>query len=135
MAGMMITISAILVCPAVSEETTVAVSIDELMSRNHIQQEVDVPVGKSLKVELGSNPTTGFRWSKTADISDASVLKQIRHEYIASDSRLDGAPGKDAWIFQTMKAGTCTVFLSYERPWKGGEKHKWTFSLMVNVTK
>lgn len=34
-------------------------------------------VGNTIVVTLGSNPTTGFQWSATAQIQDQDILKQI----------------------------------------------------------
>ena len=95
--------------------------------------EVYVPAGHVFKLSLVSNPTTGFSWSETAQVSDAAVLKQVSHEYIAPEGGMAGASGKEVWVFDTLEKGTATVYLEYGRPWEGGEKAEWTYKVTVNV--
>jgi inhibitor of cysteine peptidase len=106
------------------------------MSKNHISQQIKVPTNELLTVTLGSNPTTGFQWLEEAQISDTTVLKQIDHEYIGPESEPPpppGTPGQEVWKFEALKEGTATVSLEYSRPWEGGEKAEWTYTLTVTV--
>ena len=116
----------------------VSVEIDDFMKVQHISQEVEVSVDSSLTVTLGSNPTTGFRWSESAEISDTSVLEQTDHEFIAPEGEGDtppapGTSGQEIWTFKALKKGTTEVSMEYGRPWEGGEKAEWTFVLTVVV--
>jgi inhibitor of cysteine peptidase len=95
--------------------------------------EVEVAAGGSVTLMLESNPTTGFSWSEETQISDTTVLKQVSHEYIAPDSEVVGASGQEVWKFEALKEGTSTISLEYSRPWEGGEKGEWTYTLTVNV--
>jgi inhibitor of cysteine peptidase len=81
---------------------------------------------------LCSNPTTGFLWSETAQITDQAVLQQTAHEMVsAEDQDVVGAAGSEVWTFKALKKGESTVSMEYSRPWEGGEKGEWTFSLTV----
>jgi inhibitor of cysteine peptidase len=120
-------------CASATKETAVKVSIDEFQSQQNISQQVEVPAGGVLTVTLGSNRTTGFQWSETASISDSAVLKQTSHEYQAPDSTLAGAAGQEVWKFEALQKGTTTVSMEYSRPWEGGEKAEWTYTLTVTV--
>lgn len=120
-------------CSAGSKEKSIEVSIDDLTSQKNISQQVEVPVGGSLKVTLGSNQTTGFQWSEQAQVGDTSVVKQTKHEYVAPESEAMGAPGKEVWTFTAMKKGATTISMEYSRPWEGGEKAEWTYKLTVTV--
>ena len=116
----------------------VSVDYDDFMEVQHISQEVEVAVDGSLTVTLGSNPTTGFLWSESAEISDQTVLEQTGHEYIAPEGEGDeppapGTAGKEVWTFKALKKGTTEVSMEYGRPWEGGEKAEWTFVLTVVV--
>jgi inhibitor of cysteine peptidase len=117
--------------------TAVEVSCDDFGSQPHMSKEINVTAGDSFKVTLCSNPTTGFGWSESAQISDPTVVQQLKHESLASENEeaeaLVGAPGKEAWTFKALKKGTSTVSLEYSRPWEGGEKGEWTFNLTVVV--
>lgn len=110
------------------------VPIDNFTGQPHPQgDEVIVPEGDTFRLSLGSNPTTGFNWSEAAQISNAAVLKQVNHEYIAPDGSMPGASGKEVWEFQTLEKGEATVYLEYSRSWDGGEKAEWTYTVTVKV--
>lgn len=116
------------------EEVSLEVSCEEFQSENHISHEIEVPVGGMLVVTLCSNPTTGFQWSETAEISDTAVLEQVSHEFIPPQGTAQtGAAGKEVWTFKALSEGDSTVSFEYSRPWEGGEKGEWTFELAVEV--
>jgi len=69
-----------------TEQASVEVSCDELMEEQHISKDLEVDAGDSFTVTLCSNPTTGFRWSETAEISDESVLEQVDHEFVPPEA-------------------------------------------------
>ena len=125
-------------CSSAAEQAQVSVDIDDFMEQKHISKEVEVAVDGSLTVTLCSNPTTGFLWSESADISDQTVLEQTGHEYIAPEGEGDeppapGTAGKEVWTFTALKKGMTEVSMEYGRPWEGGEKAEWTFVLTVVV--
>ena len=109
---------------------------DEFYDNHHINKTIELNTGDRLTVVLCSNPTTGFQWSEEAQISDSGVLKQDVHEFVGPESQPPpppGTPGLEAWTFQTLKKGNSTVSMEYSRPWEGGEKGEWTFTLTVTV--
>jgi len=117
-------------------EASLEVPCDEFGSENHTSREAEMPVGSLLAVTLCSNPTTGFQWSETAEISDPSVLEQVSHKYIPPEggqSPQVGTAGQEVWVFKALETGTSTVYMEYSRPWQGGEKAVWTFELAVTV--
>jgi len=56
----------------------VFIPIGEFQNQPHIDVVMHGVVGGELTVGLGSYPTTGFQWSEYAEISDESVIKQVR---------------------------------------------------------
>jgi predicted secreted protein len=116
--------------------TTAAISItnqDEFNQNPHIQKQINVAKGDQIKVTLVSNASTGFSWNENAVIADVSIVQQVNHQSIASNSNVVGAAGSEEWAFKVMKTGTTTIHLEYGRPWEGGEKGVWTFDLTVTV--
>ena len=112
----------------------VEVSCNEFMQQQHIIKEVEVPINGFLTVILCSNPTTGFRWSESAQISDQAVLEQIDHVFVPPEAEnIVGGAGKEVWTFKALKEGNSTISMEYSRPWEGGEKGEWTFDLTVVV--
>jgi len=135
MMGVLLTAGA---CSAVNanespDQASIEVTIEELMDQNHIEKHVEIAVGSTLKVTLGSNPTTGFNWTEQAQIGDPNILQQTVHEYTAPDTDVPGAAGKEEWTFEALETGETTVSMEYSRPWEGGEKGEWTFDLTVTV--
>jgi len=119
-------------------QTSVEVAIDELMNQKHINKQAEVAVGGTLRVALGSNPTTGFKWSEEGEIGDENLLQQIHHAFVGPEEKggtplPPGTAGKEEWSFKALKAGTTTVTMEYSRPWEGGEKREWTFNLAVSL--
>ena len=123
----------LLACAPASKEVSLEVPIDEFMSQKHISQQIEVTAGESIKVTLGSNPTTGFQWEQPV-ISDEAVIEQEgQSEFVPPQEQIPGAGGKEIWTFKALKAGNTTVSMEYSRPWEGGEKAEWTFNLTVTV--
>ena len=129
------TVFILLLCvPSCTTGASVEVSCDDFMQQKHISKEVATAVGDSFTVTLCSNATTGFKWSEAAKISDPTVVQQIGHEFVSPEAKgVGGAAGKEVWTFKALKKGTSTVSLEYSRPWEGGEKATWTFTLTVVV--
>jgi len=125
----------LLACAPVAQTLSVEVSCDDFAADHHISRQITVNNGDSFTLTLCSNPTTGFTWTESAQISTPPVLEQTSYQYIApsGDEGMVGAPGQAEWIFQALKQGTTQVFLDYSRPWDGGEKRVWTLDLTVVV--
>ena len=114
----------------------IVVDCDSFMNRKHITGEIEIAADGKLTVVLCSNPTTGFSWSESAAIDDTSVIKQVNHEFIGPDSDPPpppGTPGQEVWTFEASKAGKIAVYMEYSRPWEGGEKAEWTYTLTVTA--
>lgn len=133
--GAMAVISLLLLaCSPAAKQASVEVPLDDFTNQNHISREVTVNAGDSFTLTLGSNPTTGFTWPESAQIGDQTVLQQTAHEFIPpGEEGVVGAPGKEVWTLKALKKGTTEVSMEYSRPWEGGEKGVWTFTLTVVV--
>jgi len=133
----MVTISLCLcACSLAPKQVSVEASCDDFMSDQHISKEVEVAVDGSLTVTLCSNPSTGFQWSESAQISNHTVLEQVDHKFMSPKREPPpppGTPGQEVWTFKALKEGTSTVSMEYSRPWESGAKATWTFVLTVVV--
>ena len=126
----------LLACAPTAKKVAVEVSIDDFTSQNHISKELTVNAGDSFTLTLGSNPTTGFDWPDEPQISDQTVIEQASHEFVPPEETeppITGASGEKVWTFKALKGGTSTISMEYSRPWEGGEKGVWTFTLTVTV--
>lgn len=116
------------------EAQMIELSTDNFATDNHITKNVTLIRPGSLIVTLGANPATGFEW-EDAVIANNAVVEEQSHVYVEpqTDSNAVGAPGKDVWVFDSLKAGETTINMSYSRPWDGGEKDVWTLTINVSV--
>jgi predicted secreted protein len=115
------------------------VSCWEFSQQKNIVRQVELsfwrsPPPRSLVVSLCSNPTTGFKWNETAQISDVTVMQQAEHNFVSPgvSPGVVGVPGKEVWIFNALKSGATTIKMFYSRPWEG-DGAVWTYTLNVDV--
>lgn len=114
-------------------DVTVELPYEDFCTQPNYSGSVRLLIGGGLTVILYSNPSTGFSWSKLAQISDQTVLMQIDHKCLPPTSDLVGAGGQEVWTFKTLNEGSSTIYLEYSQPWEGGIKAAWTFHLTMVV--
>jgi predicted secreted protein len=111
----------------------ISATCDDFRFNNHITESVKLGVHGQLEITLCSNPSTGYQWPESAEISDPTVLWQIGHTSLAGGSGAMGAPGQERWTFQALREGKSTISLQYGRPWEGTGADNWTFQVNVTV--
>lgn len=111
----------------------VEVSCDEFRFQQNVTKSVKLNVHGRLDVELCSNPSTGYQWSDSAQISDHTVLWQTSHTRLPASSSALGAPGKERWTFQALGEGRTKISLEYGRPWEKAGADNWSLKLNVTV--
>lgn len=117
-----------------SRQVSLEISCDQFMENQHFTWEANASPGDSVVVTLCSNPTTGYRWSESAQVSDKAVLRQTGHEYEpAEEENIVGGAGKEVWTFKALGEGTATVSMEYSRPGEDGDKGHWTFTATITV--
>ena len=117
-----------------SREASLEISCDDFMMDQHFTWEVKVGTGDTVSITLCSNPTTGFRWSESAQIGNHNILKQTDHKYEpAEEKNIVGGAGQEVWTLKALKEGTTTVSMEYSRPGEGGEKGHWTFTATITI--
>jgi inhibitor of cysteine peptidase len=87
--------------------------MDEVLKQHTITQNATVGVNHSLRVTLGSNFTTPYRWAPDMKIGDSTILKQTDHDFVRPTSGSMGAAGSEVWNFTALKAGTTTITTTY----------------------
>lgn len=112
---------------------TIEISYDDLLKQQQISRSVHLEVGDILRVDLGSNASTGYQWADEMLLSDPKVMTQTGHETIAPDADRPGAPGREVWTLKATAPGTTTVSTTYGQPWPGGQKESWVFSANVEI--
>ncbi|HEX5255541.1 MAG TPA: protease inhibitor I42 family protein [Mycobacterium sp.] len=112
---------------------TLEVPMNDVLTQSEINQNITLSVGNTLVVELGSNYTTPYRWTPDTKIGDASVIKQLSHQFVQPTSDALGAPGNEEWTFAALKPGTTTVSTSYTSFVGKDAKPACTYTLTVTV--
>lgn len=92
---------------------TLQVSMDDVLKQSSITQNVTMAVGNTLKVVLGSNYSTPYRWTIDTRIGDSGIVKQTDHEFVKPTTDAVGAPGTEVWTFSALKPGTTTISTDY----------------------
>jgi predicted secreted protein len=109
---------------------------DSFNSQPHKSQQTDVAAGQIFTVYLCSD-NTDYQWSKSAYISDQTVVKQIETDFtqLRDFGREEQFPRSvdRVWTFKALQKGTSTVDWEYSQIGEGGEKARWTFNLTVIV--
>ena len=118
-------------CIVTSHDFNVEISCDEFSESNHRSGEFEVEVGDKIRVELCSNPTTGFQWDYETTIEN--VLKEEDHDFEEPKGDVPGAAGIEVWTFEAVEKGTTEVQMEYSQPWEGGLKAEWTYTVTVTV--
>ena len=114
-------------CTSIPEDMTV--------DDSYSGQEVRIAVEGTLTLRLISNPSTGFSWSLVEN-SNQTVLKEMGHKYISANSTnppIEGASGKEEWVFKGSKKGRSSITMEYSQPWEGGQSGADQFELDVVV--
>ena len=112
---------------------TLQVPMNDVLTQSEIKQNVTLSVGNTLVVELGSNYTTPYRWTPDTKIGDASIIKQLTHQFVQPTSDALGAPGNEEWTFSALRPGTTTISTSYTSFVGKDDKPACTYTLTVTV--
>jgi predicted secreted protein len=118
-------------CIVTSYDFEVDISCAEFDQSNHRTGEFEVEVGDKIRVELCSNPTTGFQWDYEMTVDN--VLKEEDHDLEEPEGDDPGAAGIETWTFEAVETGTTEVQMEYSQSSEGGLKSQWTCNMTVTV--
>jgi len=118
-------------CIVTSHDYNVELSCEQFGENSHRSGEFEVEVGDKIRVELCSNPTTGFEWGY--EITIENVVKEEDHDFEEPEEGIVGAAGIEFWTFEAVEKGTTEVQMEYSQPWEGGLKAEWTYTVTVTV--
>jgi predicted secreted protein len=72
-------------------------------------------VGEKFEIKLPGNIATGYSWALATPV-DSQLIALERQLYVDADSKIDGNPGMDVFLFKTLKEGKTTLDFVYRRP-------------------
>ena len=108
------------------------VSLDDVLSQRTIARDIALSVGDTLKLSLGANNSTPYRWTEEPKIGDPGVLKQTGHEY-KQKGNMPGSPGIEVWRFKALQVGASTIIADYARIAGGDPAPTCIFTAHVTV--
>jgi inhibitor of cysteine peptidase len=112
---------------------TLEVSMDDVLNQSVVTQSVTLPVGNTLKLKLGSNYSTPYRWTAETKIGDETIVKQTSHEFVQPTTDALGAPGTEVWTFTALKPGITTITTYYTSFVGHDSTPKCTYNATVTV--
>lgn len=103
-------------------------TFSQLEKKNYTEERAGIMVQADqpeFTITLKSNPTTGYSWFLRDYHTD--LIKPVKHEFIAGNPKLMGAPGQEVWTFRAKPAAFSVpqqtlIRMVYARPWEGMEQ-------------
>ncbi len=86
---------------------------------------------QTFEIELGSNPTTGYRWHWVEP--DTAILSLEDREYQPASENI-GAAGVERFTFKTRMVGNTNLKLLYRRAWEEEQAAIDSFVVKIVVT-
>ncbi len=125
-----------LVCANLFATRIILCDVKDITDKFPLEQQyekINVKSGKTFSISLDSNPTTGYHWELEKAI-DRKLVKLQKTEYIAPETNMAGAGGKEIFVFKALKPGSTTICLKYVRPWEEGIKpvKEKAFHIIIN---
>jgi inhibitor of cysteine peptidase len=92
--------------------------VDQTLTSADNGESITLAVGDILKVELASNPSTGYSWHIAANTDDVLAPVGEPQFSLGSQTPMPGAGGTETFTFKAVAAGESTLTLIYNRPWE-----------------
>lgn len=90
-----------------------------LLTKEDTGATVEVRTGEKVLIALPGNPTTGYRWGPSTELSEG-VLDPIPGADYRPDSPLIGAGGTFLFRYEAAGVGVADLNFVYHRPWEEG---------------
>lgn len=89
----------------------------------HSEKSASTAPGSVVRLELGSNPTTGYNWKMTSP-PDSTYVKSEGSTMEPPASSMPGAAGTQVFTFTGLAPGTTKAIFTYARPFGNGKPAK-----------
>lgn len=86
----------------------------------------------TIMLVLPANPTTGMTWNYTGD--DSGVVSFLDEKYLASFDDLEGAGGRNTYLFRAEKSGETLLMFNYSDMWNPIAPAEQTYAVRVSVS-
>lgn len=93
---------------------------------------IQVKSGQVLKLELESNPTTGYTWEIAGFAGSDTLARMGKYDYQRSSSRI-GSGGMQIFKFRAKEKGDAKVIFGYKRLWEKEKEPITRYTVKVTV--
>jgi inhibitor of cysteine peptidase len=93
-------------------------TVDQTLTGADNGESITMAVGDILKIELNSNPSTGYSWHIAANTDDVLAPVGEPQFSLGGATPMPGAGGTETFTFKAVAAGESTLTLIYNRPWE-----------------
>jgi len=102
-----------------------------VISENEMKTELSIKKGDSFRIELESNPTTGYMWYEH---HDSQMISLIKSGFVSSspEKKIVGNPGKQIFVFKAVEKGETVIEFVYKREWEKEIVKKINFKIRIN---
>ena len=83
----------------------------------------ETTIGKTFRLELNENATTGYRWHFKTDPESQMVLYQTSDTFERPQTNRLGAGGKRIITYQATNVGTIKLMGFHARPWENRDQN------------
>ncbi|MEA3490217.1 MAG: protease inhibitor I42 family protein [Candidatus Omnitrophota bacterium] len=105
---------------------------EDVVLRLDADRRIDIEKGQILRIEMDSNPTTGYSWT-LSEFIDNGVLRQAgKPGYVRTTDRIGGG-GVETYRFEGMEKGQAKLTFEYRRPWEEGKEPAKRYFVLVFV--
>jgi inhibitor of cysteine peptidase len=118
-------------CFVTSHDYSFEVSCEEFAENSKYNRDLVLEVGDKIKLALCSNRSTGFSWEYK--VTAENIVSEEDHDFEEPEADVVGAAGKELWTFKAVEKGTTEIQMEYSKPWEGGTKAEWTYTIKVTV--
>lgn len=108
---------------------------DSFQESQPADREVEIGVGGSLTLTVGSTPSIPCSWHPP-EISEPTVVRQVDHQSqwpAEGATPQPGAPGTEIWVFETLEEGESTITLRCTCLGEEGEGEETQGEFVLNV--
>ncbi|MBR4254523.1 MAG: protease inhibitor I42 family protein [Lentisphaeria bacterium] len=110
-----------------------------LLTESDSGRTLDLCVGDTIVVALGTNRTAGFDWYPRHGAGDVQILAEKGDRYVYDPDPVDvrkpaaGQEGSHYFAYRVIGPGICGIALDYKRSWEKKDPAK-VFEVMVRAT-
>ncbi len=91
-----------------------------------------VTLNKHFHIKLKANPSTGYKWAASYDLSILKLLKETHQRDSSKPKNYVGVGGVTIFTFRPIRNGETSITFKYKRPWEKEVAETKTFRILIS---